>query len=133
MKIPRPAHGGKLSKQDEEVFAQAKELASLRLEQCLADRQLSVASITHRPSTMQHRTGVGTCAGIEGTWKADRDLFTKPAPACERCRTSGTKAHLVQTLRGANPFPETDKSFQVTDCCNQALSLIDRKLALTKQ
>jgi hypothetical protein len=40
MKLPQPAHGGKLSKQDEEVFAQAKELASLRLEQCIADRQI---------------------------------------------------------------------------------------------
>jgi len=53
MKLPQLAHDGKLSKQDEEVFAQAKELASLRLEQCLADRQLSVASITDRPSTME--------------------------------------------------------------------------------
>jgi len=44
---------GKLNKQDEEVFAQAKELASLRLEQCLADRQISLPSITDRPSTMQ--------------------------------------------------------------------------------
>jgi hypothetical protein len=44
---------GKLSKQDEEVFNQAKELASLRLEQCLADRQISLPSVTDRPSTMQ--------------------------------------------------------------------------------
>jgi len=53
MKLPQPVHGGKLSKQDEEVFAQAKELATLRLEQCLADRHISVPSITDRPSTMQ--------------------------------------------------------------------------------
>jgi hypothetical protein len=42
-----------LSRQDEEVFNQAKELASLRLEQCLADRQISLPSVTDRPSTMQ--------------------------------------------------------------------------------
>jgi hypothetical protein len=53
MKFPRLVHDGKLSKQGEEVFAQAKELAALRLEQCVADRQMFVPSITDRPSTMQ--------------------------------------------------------------------------------
>jgi len=55
MKLPQPAHGGKLSQQDEEILAQAKELASLRLEQCLADRQIFLASVADRPSTTQLR------------------------------------------------------------------------------
>ena len=46
MKLPYlPARNkflGKLSKQDEEVFDQAKQLASLRLEQCIADLQICV-------------------------------------------------------------------------------------------
>ena len=49
MKLPHlPARKnslGKLSKQDEEVFAEAKELASLRLEQCIADLQISVPTV----------------------------------------------------------------------------------------
>jgi len=46
MKLPclpaRKKSLGKLSKQDEEVFDQAKELASLRLEQCIADLRICV-------------------------------------------------------------------------------------------
>jgi len=34
-----------LSTTDEEVFAQAKELASLRLEQCIADLQIVVPKV----------------------------------------------------------------------------------------
>jgi hypothetical protein len=49
MKLPHlPARKnslGKLSKQDEEVFAQAKELASLRLEQCIADLAISAPTV----------------------------------------------------------------------------------------
>lgn len=49
MKLPHlPARKnsvGKLSKQDEEVFAQAKELASLRLEQCIADLRISIPTV----------------------------------------------------------------------------------------
>jgi hypothetical protein len=44
-----------LSKQDEEVFAEASELAVLRLEQCIADLQISVPSMRDaiRPHGLQ--------------------------------------------------------------------------------
>ena len=45
MKLPHFASRNKfdkLSKQDEEVFAEASELALLRLEQCIADLRISV-------------------------------------------------------------------------------------------
>lgn len=53
MKLPQLSSRTKspeqLSKKDEEVFAEAKELASLRLEQCLADLRIFVPAIQHGP------------------------------------------------------------------------------------
>lgn len=43
------------SKQDDKVFAEASELASLRLEQCIADLEISVPTVrgTIQPPRMQ--------------------------------------------------------------------------------
>jgi hypothetical protein len=45
----------KVSKQDDKVFAEASELASLRLEQCIADLEISVPRMrgTIQPGGMQ--------------------------------------------------------------------------------
>ncbi len=59
MKLPHFASRkqfDKLSKQDEEVFAEATELARLRLEQCIADLRISVPVIMRdaiRPRGLQ--------------------------------------------------------------------------------
>jgi len=59
MKLPHFASRkqfDKLSKQDEEVFADATELARLRLEQCIADLRISVPIIMRdaiRPRALQ--------------------------------------------------------------------------------
>jgi hypothetical protein len=44
--FPSRKHSQKRSKQDDEVFAEAGELAMLRLEQCMADRRISVPEET---------------------------------------------------------------------------------------
>ena len=51
MKFPFPQFSSrkaeKLSRQDEKVFAEASELALLRLEQCIADLHILVPMVNH--------------------------------------------------------------------------------------